>query len=198
VTGTVEQLFELEETSFEKGCVITVRVLGKRALAPQRMHWMSAFLQTCMQPLNPMLHWPRPWIEAVNLCTRLSSRRSLGSPWLARHPTTTSTVMGANHFKWSVLVANSPSPMCASSLIPPLVLSLVTSTLYLWGSWIQSLSVLGGSVFWWELLVPVLLNAWENQPGFSFQNYFRFIFINQGILFSLNFDQAHSQIRRFS
>jgi hypothetical protein len=48
------------------------------------------------------------------------------------------------------------------------------------------------------LLVPVLLNAWENQPGFSFQNYFRFIFINQGILFSLNFDQAHSQIRRFS
>ncbi len=133
MTGTVEQLFELEETSFEKGCVITVRVLGKRALAPQRMHWMSAFLQTCMQPLNPMLHWPRPWIEAVNLCTRLSSRRSLGSPWLARHPTTTSTVMGANHFKWSVLVANSPSPMCASSLIPPLVLSLVTSTLSFWG-----------------------------------------------------------------
>jgi hypothetical protein len=142
--------------------------------------------------------WPRPWIEAVNLCTRLSSRRSLGSPWLARHPTTTATVMGANHFKWSVLVANSPSPMCGSSLIPPLVLSLDTSTLSFWGSWIQSWSVLGGSVFWWELLVPVLLKTWENRPGFSFQNYFRFILINQGILFSLNFDQAHSQIRRFS
>jgi hypothetical protein len=35
-------------------------------------------------------------------------------------------------------------------------------------------------------------------PVFSFQNYFRFILINQGILFCLNFDQAHSQIRRFS
>ncbi len=101
---------------------------GARALAPQRMHWMSAFLQTCMQPVNPMLHWPRPWNEAVNLCTRLSSRRSLGNPWLARHPTTSSTVMGASH---EVIFFSGEFSIAYVQLEPDsaISLSLVTSTL---------------------------------------------------------------------
>jgi hypothetical protein len=151
-----------------------------RALAPQRMHWTSAFLQTCMQQVNPMLHWPRPWIEAVNLCTRLSSRRSLGSPWLARHPTHNLYSDGCKSFKRS----DSPSPMCGSSRIRPWVRIWSPSRHIFGGLWIQSWPGLGGSVFWWEPVGSGSSQLLRESTRFSFQNYFRFILINQGIGFS--------------